>query len=34
VSKLVRGLGGVGGNWLECVIVSIRGVGCVRPFIC
>jgi hypothetical protein len=34
VSKLVRGLGGVGGNWLECVIVSIRGVGCVRPFVC
>ena len=22
VSRLVRGLGGVGGNWLECVIVS------------
>jgi hypothetical protein len=33
VSKLVRGLGGVGGNWLECVIVSTRGVGCVGPFI-
>jgi hypothetical protein len=30
----VRGLGGVGGNWLECVIVSICGGGSMRPFIC